>query len=207
MSKYSNIIFDIDGTLVDTYLTGLGSLQAVMEKMLHVKPSLKELEPYFGIPSFQAAKMIYPQDWKLFLEEWEEFYVQMHHYSHLFDGVVDMLSVLKRQGKKLGIVTSRAYDELQRDPIMNSIIDMFDVVVTSKDSSKYKPDPEPTLAFLSKAKASSEECLYVGDTIFDSKCALGAGVNFALVDWKGIAAEDIPATYRVHNTKEILAIC
>ncbi|MBO4764554.1 MAG: HAD family hydrolase [Bacteroidales bacterium] len=70
MGAYKHIIFDIDGTLVDTYQTGLGSLQVTIKEFLNEDVTLKSLEKYFGIPSFQAAEMLYPQDPKLFLEVW-----------------------------------------------------------------------------------------------------------------------------------------
>lgn len=208
MSPYKHIIFDIDGTLVDTYQTGLGSLQVTIKEFLNEDVTLKSLEKYFGIPSFQAAEMLYPQDPKLFLEVWEEHYTAMRHYSHFFDGVVEMLERLRTEGKKLGIVTSRALYELQQDPIMAPIMSLFDIIVTSADSDKYKPDPAPTFAYLAKAGVSAEECLYVGDTVFDAKCATGAGVDFALVAWNGIdVAAGVEAKYHVSNADEIYAIC
>ncbi|MBR5735456.1 MAG: HAD family hydrolase [Bacteroidales bacterium] len=208
MRGYRHIIFDIDGTLVDTYQTGLGSLQVTIKEFLGEEVTLKELEKYFGIPSFQAADMIYPQDPKLFLDVWEDHYVAMRHYSHFFEGAVDLLRRLKSDGKKLGIVTSRALYELQHDPIMAPVMELFDVVVTSADSDKYKPDPAPTYAYLKKAGVTADECLYVGDTVFDSECARGAGVDFALVDWNGMGvAEGVPADYHVSNADEIYAIC
>lgn len=208
MGRYRHIIFDIDGTLVDTYKTGLGSLQVTIKEFLGEDVSLKSLEKYFGIPSFQAAEMLYPSNSAHFLEVWEDHYVAMRHHSHFFDGAVGLLERLKADGKKLGIVTSRALYELQLDPIMAPVLYLFDVVVTSADSDKYKPDPAPALAYLAKAGVKAEECLYVGDTIFDSRCALGAGLDFALVAWNGIdVAKDADATYRVSNAEEIYAVC
>ena len=209
MKGYSHIIFDIDGTLVDTYKTGLGSLQVTIEEFLHRTDTLESLEIYFGIPSFQAAEMLYPEDSALFLKVWEEHYQAMRGYSHFFDGALELLQRLKDSGKKLGIVTSRALYELQEDPIMSPVLDTFDIIVTSADSDSYKPEPGPALAFLAKAGVPAEECLYVGDTIFDSKCAAGAGIDFAIVDWTGVPAgkDKIPARYRVTNADEIYCIC
>jgi phosphoglycolate phosphatase-like HAD superfamily hydrolase len=85
---------------------------------------------------------------------------------------------------------------------------LFDVIVTSADSDKYKPDPAPTFAYLAKAGVAAEDCLYVGDTVFDAKCATGAGVDFALVAWNGIdVAAGVEAKYHVSNADEIYAIC
>ncbi|MBR7026860.1 MAG: HAD family hydrolase [Bacteroidales bacterium] len=208
MGKYKHIIFDIDGTLVDTYQTGLGSLQVTIKEFLNLDVTLKSLEKYFGIPSFQAAGMIYPQDPQHFLDVWEEHYGAMRHYSHFFEGAVELLEKLKADGKKLGIVTSRALYELQHDPIMAPVMHLFDVVITSADSDKHKPNPDPTFAYLAKAGVSAEECLYVGDTQFDSECARGAGVDFALVAWNGTdVADGVPAKYRVSNADEIYALC
>jgi len=208
VGAYRHIIFDIDGTLVDTYQTGLGSLQVTIKEFLDEDVTLKSLEKYFGIPSFQAAEMLYPKDPAYFLEVWEEHYVAMRHYSHFFEGVPEMLEKLKADGKKLGIVTSRALYELEQDPIMAPVMHLFDVIVTSADSDKYKPDPAPAFAYLAKAGVTAEECLYVGDTVFDCKCAGGAGIDFALVAWNGIdVAAGVPSKYHVSNADEIYSVC
>ena len=193
---------------MDTYQTGLGSLQVTIKEFLGEEPSLPSLEKYFGIPSFQAAEMIYPQAPSYFLEVWEEHYNSMRGYSHFFEGAVELLHRLKADGKKIGIVTSRALYELHNDPIFSPVLGLFDIVVTSADSDRYKPDPAPTFAYLAKAGVSAADCLYVGDTIFDSKCARGAGVDFALVDWSGLdSAQGVPAKYRVTDAEGIYAVC
>lgn len=208
MGAYKHIIFDIDGTLVDSYQTGLGSLQETIKEILDEDVTLKSLEKYFGIPSNKASGMIYPRDPDRFLEVWEEHYVAMRQFSHFFDGVLEMLERLKTEGKKLGIVTSRSLMELEQDPIMAPVMYYFDVVVTSADSDKHKPDPAPALAYLAKAGVSAADCLYVGDTGSDALCAAGAGIDFALVAWNGInVAEGAPAKYHVSNADEIYAVC
>lgn len=208
LGAYKHIIFDIDGTLVDTYQTGLGSLQETIKGLLNEDVTLKSLEKYFGIPSFLTAEMLYPQDPKFFLEVWEEHFVALHQFSHFFDGVLEMLERLKTEGKKLGIVTSRSLMELEQDPIMAPVIYYFDVIVTSADSDKHKPDPAPALAYLAKAGVSAADCLYVGDTVSDAKCAAGAGIDFALAAWNGIDVDaGVLAKYHVSNADEIYAVC
>ena len=91
-----------------------------------------------------------------------------------------------------------------RDNNLERWLHYFDYVITSADSQRFKPFPDPMFAYLKKSGAKADECLYVGDTIFDYNCAHDAGVDFTLVDWKGIAPKEILYEYKVKSIKNLI---
>ena len=82
-----------------------------------------------------------------------------------------------------------------------------DMVVSSNDTERHKPDPEPLLYIIDKASAlmpgiSASDCIYCGDTIYDCMAGQGAGCKFALADWQQRGLRDIPADFIFTNADE-----
>lgn len=210
MKKYSHFIFDIDGTLLDTEMTGLKSLQITIKELMGKELPLEELYQYFGIPSFSAAEKIGYPDLEKFGVVWEEYFQALWHMVKPFPGVVEAVEAIKASGAKTGICTSRCRAEFAADPQMKKIIHLFDYVVCSEDSPRHKPFPDPMLAYMAKASADMgitvkpEECLYFGDTAYDWACGRDAGCDFALTDWKGRGLQGTEPQYFITSSDDIL---
>lgn len=209
---YRHIIFDIDGTLLDTENTGLYSLQKTVKDILGKEMPLKDLYTYFGVPSGQAVIDLNFPDPKAASVIWEENFQALSYLIVPFPEVDSMLRKLKKDGAAIGVVTSRNRYEYLHDQYMNQWEDVIDYSICSEDTIKHKPFPDPMLAYISKSGAKPEECLYIGDTIHDYYCGHSAGVDFALAVWKESAnlssqkeAERL-ADYVVHDAAEILSI-
>ena len=101
-------------------------------------------------------------------------------------GMEDALAELKRQGRRLGLVTAkrRATVALAFEHV--EIEHLFDVVVGSDDTERHKPDPAPIVHALELLGAPPEDAVYVGDSPFDIRAAKAAGVHAVAVTWGGI---------------------
>ena len=203
---YNHFIFDIDGTLIDTERTGLGSLGRTVKEFLGVDMDNETLFRYFGIPSIKAAEMLWSSDPARFLERWEEIYQDMVHLSAPFEGIETVLKSLSGKGITLGLVTSRSRYEFEKDDHLAAWLDMFACAICSEDTLRHKPDPDPILAYMEKTGAVASECLYLGDTPHDAACAQGAGVDFALVDWNGRGIDIPSARYKLTSPGQIISI-
>lgn len=209
--KYEHIVFDIDGTILDTEQTGLISLQKTIKEFLGVDKELSELYKYFGIPSKESVIELGFEDPTIALHRWEYYYQTLLHLVHPFEGVVKSLIQLKAKGYKLGILTSRSLKEIKNDPNLQSFIDLFEITICSEDSIKHKPHPDPMFSYLNKSKANRDSVLYIGDTIYDYNCAKGAEVDFALISWgsKIINTQNhststiINYDFLIHNAEEL----
>ena len=209
MKTYTDFVFDIDGTLLDTERTGVLSLMQTIRELTGREVSYEEAYQFFGVPSFQAASKLGYADEARFAELWEEHYQELMYLVQPFPGVVEVLEALKEAGVRLGVVTSRSKLEIAYDPHLALLLPHFDAVVCSEDSVRHKPFPDPMLAYLEKAGARKETTLYLGDTMHDWRCGHDAGCDFALADWKGRGDQGIPAEYRFADAaalREILGL-
>ena len=193
MKTYKHLVFDIDGTIIDSAKINMLSLQETVKELRGDVMPLEDLYFSFGIPGVRAMEILgFPEPEKA-VQVW------IRNYSacaerlgmSLFPGMREILERLREKGASLGIITSK-------------LRELFPWVVTASDTPKGKPYPDPMLEYLRRTGAAPEEVLYFGDTAYDMDCARSAGVDHALVLWGCLSPEGIEATYRLETQEEIL---
>ncbi len=204
--KYLHHIFDIDGTMLDTEKTGVVSLQMAARELLGIELDYATAYRAFGMPSSEVAADYGFADAERFAEVWEVHFQELMYLVQPFPGVEEALRAIKASGGHLGIVTSRSRFEFSYDPFLKAWRDLFDVIVCAEDAPRHKPFPDPALAYMEQAGARPEECIYLGDTIMDYRCATGAGCCFALADWRRRGLQGIPAETAFSSADEMLKI-
>jgi phosphoglycolate phosphatase-like HAD superfamily hydrolase len=179
------VLFDLDGTLIDTW-------------DLYVEAYIRSLEPHFGrrlsleellrlrptseIRVFQRA--LAPPEAAAAHREFLRHYRALHptHFGGLYAGVPELLAALRGLGLPLGLVTGKSRPAWE---ITASLVALgpFQVVVTDEDVREAKPDPEGLFLALGRLGIAPAEALYVGDSVGDAQAAHAAGVPFAAALW------------------------
>ncbi len=188
MLQKKYIIFDIDGTLVNTCDTYVKSLQQTVQELDKVHLSYLEAYSYFGKPSSEVIRTAFKNQKSDTLDVWEKHFRDFRHLIQPYDGIRELLNALVAKGIKCGVVTSRNRLELFNDSFMGTVINLFEANICADDTTEHKPHPAPLLKYLELSGAKAEECLYIGDTLYDLHCAIGAGIEFGFAHW-GIPEE------------------
>ena len=179
------ILFDLDGTLIDTYRLYIECYRRALEPHLGYAPAAGEI----------AAKR--PSSERRFLAEWigeragEACHAEVRRlYGELFesmwegcyDGVREMLTALQSATYPLGIVTGKGREawEVTR---AGCGIGGFDVVVTDDDVSAAKPDPAGLLAAAEALGIAPADAVYIGDSTSDLKAGRNAGMRVGAALW------------------------
>ena len=115
MRKYKHIIFDIDGTLIDTEEAILQSLQDTLREILHKDIENSELKFALGIPGSVTLRTLGITDTERANDRWNEHLLKYKSRIRLFDGIPELLGNLRMNGYRLGIVTSKTRDEYITD--------------------------------------------------------------------------------------------
>lgn len=189
------LLFDLDGTLIDTYRLYLEAYQRALEPYLGRRPAVEEF----------AARD--PSSERRFLAGWigEENAAACHaeavrHYGALhgalcdgvYDGVREMLDALRAAGYALGIVTGKgraAWEVTERELGLGR----FDVVVTDDDVHAPKPDPGGLLAASEALGIAPAELAYVGDSGGDLRAGRNAGMRIGAALWAKTALGEADA--------------
>src|SRR5438552_17689461 len=187
--RFPVVLFDLDGTVIDSGGIILASMRHAAKEVLGVEPSDEERMPAVGGPGLEA------QMEALSPERVEELVtVYRAHNEPLHDGLVccpgmdDVLVRLKDEGRRLGIVTAKRRKTVELAFATVPLAHLFETVVGGDETERHKPDPEPLLVALDRLGAQPEDAAYVGDAPFDVQAAKAAGVFAVAVAWGGIHA-------------------
>jgi pyrophosphatase PpaX len=190
--RFRIVLFDLDGTLIDSGPIILASMQHAVSTVLGREIPAEELGLTIGGQGIVAQMTaIDAEHADALLEAYKEHNDGLHETLEAFDELLDILPQLKAEGRKLGLVTAKRHRTvglaLDRFPALASA---FDVVVAHEDTDRHKPAPEPVLLALEKLGGEPDEAVYVGDSPFDVGAAKAAGVFAIAVGWGGIHPDE-----------------
>jgi len=206
LRMYSYIIFDIDGTILDTEFAVLSSLQKLVSEELNKNYSFEELRFAFGIPGEVALNKLGITNILESNEKWNKYLKEYYHHIKIFDSIKETLVKLNERGVLTGIVTSKTKEEFLNDFVPFELSNYFKLVVCADDTEKHKPNPDPILKFIELSGVDKSKTIYIGDTKYDRDCAFSAGIDFALALWGAKSSIGIDADFIFENPKQILEL-
>jgi len=199
------ILFDLDGTLIDSTDLILFSFNHVMKEYLNLDVPEQEIRSLFGKPLYSQMEIYGGKERARELVEKYREHNLISHKDHLKEipGVKETLEGLKKKGYALGIVTSKQEDSARLGMQICEIEDFFDIFVFSNTVTIHKPEPEPVLYALRKLGLKPEEAVYVGDSTYDIICGQRAGVETVGVGYTPVGREQLKATNPDHWIEKI----
>ncbi|WP_047866242.1 HAD-IA family hydrolase [Rubrobacter aplysinae] len=201
----SAVLFDFDGTLVDTTELIHQSMRHATSAVLGRDYPRERLLNGVGTPLPEQMKAFDPERVDELLESYRS-HQEAHHDELIkeFPGVEKALSRLQEAGLDLGVVTSKrraSVDQaLETFPGLGRVVDRF---VTMEDTTEHKPRPEPLLRGLQMLGATREEAVYVGDAPYDVAAAKAAGLVSVAVSWGAFPHESLREAGPDHLSEDI----
>lgn len=185
--RFATILFDLDGTVVDSGAIILASLRHATQTVLgETIPDERLLATVGGSGLASQMRDFDPERVEELVRVYTEHNKPLHAELVACAGMLELLEELKRDGRTLGIVTAkrRATVALAFETV--PIEHLFDVVVAGDETERHKPHPEPLLRALAQAGAAARAAAYVGDSPFDVQAAKAGGLAAVAVTWGGI---------------------
>ena len=186
-SRIRAVLFDLDGTLIDSERLILASYRHTMREHLGHVPPEDTWKATIGQPLVVQMKMFADREDQVsaMIGTYVEHNLANHDdYVSPFPGVRPLVEAIRRSGRVLGIVTSKkrraTHMGLARCDLPR---EWFAAIVTADDVERYKPEPEPVLEALDRLEISGSEALFVGDSTHDMRCGRAAGVLTAAALW------------------------
>lgn len=203
---YDTVIFDVDGTILDSTQVVIDSLQQLLSLYGRPVPSDEELRFAQGLASVETLRRLGFADIQKALLTWEDLFRKSSKEARVFPGVPETLAHLQRRRVKLGVVTSKNHDELLHDFVPLDLSSYFSCVVCADDAPRTKPFPDPLLRAMELVGADPGRTLYVGDTRYDAACAKAARTGFGLVGWGQGGPDGVEADHVFRSPLEILEL-
>jgi phosphoglycolate phosphatase len=199
------VLFDLDGTLVDSFRGIAATFDAVLVRHGHPRCDHARLRTMIGAPLERLFALLLPvagdisegrppssppspsssaRDVSAYVEDYLELYPQLGvPAAPLFPGVRDLLLACRRAGLRLAVVTSK------RTRVARAVLEScriaadFEVLIGADSAPLPKPDAAPALAALSRLGLAPAAAIVVGDTVFDVQMARAAGCRAVGVAW------------------------
>jgi pyrophosphatase PpaX len=207
--RFPVVLFDFDGTVVDSGGIILASMRHATRTVLARDYSDQELMANVGGPGLDAQMLAFaPEHVDELVRVYREHNESIHDELEACAGVEDVLATLRQQGRRLGIVTAKRSKTVDLAFTYLPLGAYFDTVVAGDDTVRHKPDPDPLLLALERLAAVPAEAAYVGDSPYDMRAAKAAGVHAVGVTWGKIHGRDAlsDADAIVDTAEELLGV-
>jgi HAD superfamily hydrolase (TIGR01509 family) len=188
--RRAGVLFDVDGTLVDTnYLHVLAWWQALRTQG-HDVP-MTRLHRTVGQGSDRFVSTILGRDDEKVRAAHSDFYGPWKHRLVAFDGAAELLRTTHKAGLGVVLATSASAEEVEQLTAAIDADDAVDVITSKDEVDSSKPDPDIVATALNKAGLDPADAVFVGDTVWDVEAAGRAGLPCVCVLSGGISADEL----------------
>jgi len=198
MPRFPTVLFDLDGTLIDSIRLILDSYHHTLAA--HGLPALDDAHWLRGVGTPLRVQFRDYADDPALLEALVATYRDYNLANHdrmvtRYDGVLEMLEGIRTSGARLGVVTSKNREGTLRGLRLVGLAGYFEVLVCADDVTRPKPDREPVDKAVSLLGGSPIGTIFVGDSVHDLHAGRAAGVSTGAVLWGPFGRPDLaPAT-------------
>lgn len=212
--KYNTVIFDLDGTLLNTLEDLADSTNFALESFGYPTRTYEEVRTFVGNGIKELIKKAVPtgtdeETTLKCLQAFKDHYkTNMQHKTAPYDGIIDLLKELNSKNIKLGIVSNK-YDFGVKNLNKHYFKDLIPVAIGEREGVRRKPAPDTVLTAMEELGSTREDCLYVGDSGSDMITAQNAGMKSVGVTWGFRDAESLKesgADFLIDTPKELLEL-
>lgn len=192
MNRIGTILFDWDGTLLDSYLSGFQASMAVFRHfgiqadrqrfLATYHPNWYETYRTLGLPERE-----WPEADRLWLDSYHRNPPRLYPFTR------NTIDTLARRGYTLGVVTSGNRERVNGEVARHGLGGLFSVLICHEDTELKKPHPEPLVAALMAIGRAPSESVYVGDRPEDVRMGQQANVYTVAVESAYSSREDLEA--------------
>jgi phosphoglycolate phosphatase-like HAD superfamily hydrolase len=181
-----NVIFDLDGTVGDTLPLCIEAFVRAIEPLVGRKIHKSEIVATFGASEEGIIRRFVPDRYDEGIAGYVEWYRRLHrNYPRPFDGIPEILKLLRERGCFVGMVTGKG------EPTTWITLDEFGIKKYFKSVKTGSPDGPvkdvKLVEMIAEFNLAKDECLYVGDSPADIDACRKVGIKIAAAGWAGTA--------------------
>jgi pyrophosphatase PpaX len=185
--RFPVVLFDLDGTVIDSGAIILASMRHAVKEVLGAEPPDELLMAAVGGPGLEAQMhALDPDRVEELVTVYRAHNEPLHDELMCCTGIDDLLVRLKDEGRRLGIVTAKRRATVELAFNVLPLRELFETVVGGDETKEHKPDPAPLLLAAERMGVDPATCAYVGDSPFDVRAAKAAEMYAIAVTWGGI---------------------
>ena len=212
--EYRGLIFDLDGTLVDTVYDLSDSVNLVMKTNNFPELSVEQTRKNIGNGMFKLIQRSVPDEFKndsIFINQLVEQLIEIYrpgvvNKSVPFKGIKDLLEYCNQNNIPIGVASNKTDNESKL--ILKTLFPTvtFTSILGHREGNPHKPDPIVVNSILKEMNCSADETLYIGDSYTDFQTAQNGGLDCLLVTYgyeESEVLESIPNTKLIESSQDL----
>lgn len=202
--KYDAIIYDLDGTVLNTFDMNIYPLMKIVKEELGKDMTYDELTPYTSIPGLKSLEILGIEDVPTVYKRWVKYVNDYEGGASIYHGFDEIIRDLDGKVTQ-AVVSSKKRDQYHIDIEGKGLDNYFSAIVLFEDTKEHKPDAEPLLHCADLLEVDPGKCLYVGDSLSDFQSATNADMDFAFASWASFHREEVvDPKYILKHPKDLL---
>jgi pyrophosphatase PpaX len=210
MNLIKAVLFDLDGTLIDTNKLVIESFKHTLRNHLNKEISAGDIVNYFGEPLTTTLERYDKNNVEELLKTYKEFNEAKHdELACEINYAIETVKELRKLNIKIAVVTSKRRLMAERGLKLFGLFDLIDILITPEDTMKHKPNGEPAEKACERLQVYNHEALMVGDSHFDILCGKNAGCKTCVVGYTALPIEAIMKynpDYKIESLRDLLNI-
>lgn len=204
------VLFDLDGTLIDTNELIIESFKHTFKEHLNIDVPESEIVMHFGEPLLDTLARYDKDNAHILIETYKTYNEAIHdEVTKEIIGAKEAIRDLKALGIKVGVVTSKRKLIAERGLKLFNLYEEMDIIITPEDTKKHKPEPDPIYKACEILEVSPTEALMIGDSHYDILCGKNAGCKTCIVKYTVLPLDKImqhEPEFAIDELKEIINI-
>lgn len=207
MKRYRAVIYDVDGTLLNTLNMNMIPLMRIIKEETGEDWTFDEVLRFASYPGMKVMEELKVRDPQNVYARWVRYVNEYEEGASLYEGIEKVLQSFQKAGIIQAVVTAKTRRQYEIDVVSRGIDRYMRTAVLADDTERHKPDPEPLLLCLKRLEIPKEDAVYIGDAASDSEAAARAGMDFGYAEWGSVSRKGIlnPA-YIFHKPDDLFCL-
>lgn len=207
MKPYKAVLYDIDGTILNTLNMNLYPLIRIIKEEKNEDWSFEQVLKFAAYPGMRVMEELKIKEKETVYARWVKYVNEYEEGAETYEGMGDVLEAFHQAGMMQAIVSSKTREQYKVDIVSKGIDRYMAEAVLADDTKKHKPDPEPLLMCIRRLKLCADEVIYIGDAASDYEASQNAGIDFGYAKWGSVSGSGIICPQYVFETpKELLRL-
>jgi len=205
------ILFDSDGTLVDSLKLIVNAYNYAVEPVLRQSFGEKQVASLFGPTMERVFSAVLPAKFvdEAILRYHEYYQKHFHEYAKVYPGIPELIASLYNSHRPLGVVTGAGRRAAELTMRLSGLSAFFKTVITGDDVARPKPDPDGLYLAIRQMSATPVRTIYIGDSVVDIQAAKRAGIKSAGAAWGSRQSAELMIsnpTFLFHSPSDVLEL-
>lgn len=191
MKRYKAVIYDIDGTVLNTLNMNMYPLMKIIKEELNEDWSFEDVLKFAAYPGMKVMEELKIPDKEKTYARWVQYVNEYEEGATLYEGFEKVFPAFEEAGIIQVVVSAKTKAQYQIDMVDKGLDQYMKVAILAEDTQKHKPDPEPLLECLKRLGLEKDEVIYIGDAQSDCLASHNAQIDFGYAKWGNVNKEEM----------------